>query len=65
MCVDKKYTNIASSNADAHKCKFDCDVLAPTAIAVVNRLFPVSVDRHCPASDKEAVVSNGHEWDCI
>ena len=48
----KKHTNMTSSNADAHKCKFGCDVLAPTGIAVLNRLFPVSAERHHPASQK-------------
>ena len=49
---NKKYTNMASSNADAHKCKFDRNVLAPTVIAVLNRLFSVSAERHHPASQE-------------
>jgi len=71
-CLKKKthththtHTKTASSNAEAHKCKFDCDVLAPTVIAVLNRLFPVSAERHHSACQKGPRVINAHEKGCI
>ena len=48
---------IESSNANAYKCKFGCGVLALTVIAVLNRLFHVSAERHYPAVKKARVWS--------
>ena len=61
----EKKTNIEFSNADAYKCKFDCDVLVPPVIAVLKRLFPVSAERHHPARQKGPRVINAHERGCI